>query len=290
MSQEPRFASCSATTFHSTFEQDVAACREAGVAGLGIWEYKLFGARDAERAELLAEAGLTTTCCFPATPGVLPGAGLFSHPRDPETRLRMLRESIVRLAVYRPAAVICLAGPPDPNDPAESRRLVVHSLREAAKVAGDAGVRLALEVISPGTAGSLAPTIPAALELIAAAGADGMGVLVDAWHSAAAPGTGEDIARYVDRVVGIQVCDRAAEPRSWYDRAFPGTGVLPLAELVGAAHRAGYAGWYELELFSDDGTFGHDYPDSLWRQPPADVLRRGLESFRGVYRTALAQS
>jgi sugar phosphate isomerase/epimerase len=287
---EPLFASSAATMFHSTFEQDVASYREAGVRGLGVWEYKLYDTRDQERADLLADNGMTATFCFPSTPGVLAGAGLFSYPRDPATRLRILCESIRRLAVYRPAAVICLAGAPDPGDPAESRRLVVDSFREAAVVAADAGVRLAIEVISPGTAGSLAPTIPAALELAAEAGADDMGVLVDAWHSAGVPGTTADIATYVDRVAGIQVCDRAASSRGWYDRAFPGTGTLPLTELVRAAHQAGYAGWYEMEIFSDDGTFGHDYPDSLWQQPPADVLRRGLDGFRGVYRQALAGS
>ena len=82
-SQEPLFASSCATTFHSTFEQDVASYREAGVHGLGVWEYKLFDTRDSERAELLAEAGLRATFCFPSTPGVLAGAGLFAYPRDP---------------------------------------------------------------------------------------------------------------------------------------------------------------------------------------------------------------
>ena len=164
-----------------------------------------------------------------------------------------MSESIRRLAVYRPAAVICLAGAPDPARPAESRRLVVNSFREAAKVAADVGVRLAIEVISPGAAGSLAPTIPAALELAADAGAGDMGVLVDAWHSAAAPGTAADIATYVDRVAGIQVCDRTADSRGWYDRAYPGMGTLPLTEMVRAARQAGYGGWYEMEIFSDDG-------------------------------------
>jgi sugar phosphate isomerase/epimerase len=285
---EPLFASSCATTFHSTFEQDVASYREAGVHGLGVWEYKLFDTRDAERAALLAEAGLEATFCFPSTPGVLAGAGLFAYPRDPATRLRILCESIRRLAVYRPAAVICLAGAPDPADPAQSRALVVNGFREAARVAADVGVRLAIEVISPGTAGSLAPSIPAALELAAEAGADNMGVLVDAWHSAEAPGTAADIAKYVDRVAGIQVCDRTPDSRGWYDRAFPGTGTLPLTEMIRAAYQAGYGGWYEMEIFSDDGTFGHDYPDSLWRQPPVEVLVRGRDSFRDVYRSALA--
>ncbi len=45
--------------------------------------------------------------------------------------------------------------------------------------------------------------------------------------------------------------------------------------LMGALDAAGWDGLYDLEIFSDDGTFGSAYPDSLWALPAADLARQG---------------
>jgi hypothetical protein len=42
----------------------------------------------------------------------------------------------------------------------------------------------------------------------------------------------------------------------------------------------GYEGWLDLEILSDDGTFGAAYPDSLWLEDPGELIRRGLERTR----------
>ena len=44
----------------------------------------------------------------------------------------------------------------------------------------------------------------------------------------------------------------------------------------------GWAGCYDLEVFSDDGTFGHAFEDSLWKLPPRELARRGRASIHGV--------
>ena len=37
-----------------------------------------------------------------------------------------------------------------------------------------------------------------------------------------------------------------------------------------------------------DGKFGADYPDSLWKQSPVEVLRRSRETFLEAYAKAIA--
>jgi sugar phosphate isomerase/epimerase len=281
----PKFAVSACTTYHTTFEQDLENYRAVGIDGIGLWEYKLVDGRDDERAERLREAGLTATFCFPGTPGIVAG-GLFPEPADPAERLRLLCGSIRRFATYRPEAVVCLAGAAVGDDIPVLRRHVVAALREAAHVAGEAGVRLALEIIRPGAAPSLVSTIPQGLDLIADMQVDNVGLLVDAWHCAELPDIQEHIARHIGEILGFQVCDRAADSRGWYDRAMPGEGVLPLVDLLRAAIGAGYQGWYELEIFSDDGTLGNDYPHSLWKRLPTAVLRGGLQSFQRVWASA----
>lgn len=286
MTNRARFAVSAATTYHSPFVDDLRTYPAAGIRGIGLWEYKLEGDRDHERAEQLAEAGLTATFCFPLTPGIFTGNSHFAHPKDPDARLTILCESVRRFAVYRPVAVCLLAGAPQSDGEAESRKRVVGAFRRVSEVAADAGVPLALEVISPGAAGSLVRTIPQAVELIDDVGADNIGVLLDTWHIADEPL--EHITAYVDRIVGIQVCDRTPNSLGRFDRALPGEGILPVEQVIRTATRAGYRGWYELEIFSDDGTFGEPVPDPMWRQPPARVLDAGRRAFEAVYARAVS--
>jgi sugar phosphate isomerase/epimerase len=41
---------------------------------------------------------------------------------------------------------------------------------------------------------------------------------------------------------------------------------------LSALDEAGWDGLYDIEIFSDDGTFGSDYPDSLWAADPERLL------------------
>jgi sugar phosphate isomerase/epimerase len=284
---DDRFALSAGTTYHAPFIEDLAAYPAAGVKGVGLWEYKLEGDRDAERAAQLVDAGLATTFCFPLNPGIFTGNGHFAHPKNSDARLTILLESIKRFATYRPAAVCILAGAPQNGDEAGSRARVVEAFKLASRVAADSGVQLALEVISPGAAGSMVQTIPQAVDLITDVGADNIGVLLDVWHIADEPL--ENITKYIDQITGIQVCDRTATSLGRFDRALPGDGVLPVVDIIRTAEQAGYRGWYELEIFSDDGTFGEPVPNSMWQQPAVDVARAGKAAFDRVYADAVVR-
>ena len=37
--------------------------------------------------------------------------------------------------------------------------------------------------------------------------------------------------------------------------------------------------WLIVEVFSDDGTFGNAFEDSLWRLPPRELAERGRARF-----------
>ena len=288
MSAEPKFAVSDGTTYHSPFIDELAAYPAAGIRGLGLWEHKLEGDRDQERAAAMADAGLHATFCFPLTPGIFTGNGHFAHPKDPDARMQILRESVERFAIYQPEAVCILAGAPQGGDVVESRRRVVAAFHELAAIARGEGVRLAVEVISPGSAGSLCQTIPEAVDLIADSGGEGtIGVLLDNWHIADEPL--ENIATYIDAIYGIQVCDRAPDSIGRFDRAFPGRGELDVEGVIRTAHDAGYEGWYELEIFSDDGTFGERVHDSMWQWPIDRLLAEGRNAFETVYARATAE-
>jgi sugar phosphate isomerase/epimerase len=210
---------------------------------------------------------------------------LFSQPRDRVERLRRLCDGIRRLARFDPLRVICYAGPPGDNA-RQMRAWVVEMMREASAAAGESGVRLAIEVLRPSRNGSLVSTVAQALELINDAGAQNIDVLIDTWHFWDAPGALDDIARHAERIVGVQLADRRSGARGMMDRTLPGWGDVDMGAIVRALRATSFDGWYEIEIFSDDGTFGSDYPDSLWKMEPARLVSEARRSFDELWAAA----
>ena len=54
--------------------------------------------------------------------------------------------------------------------------------------------------------------------------------------------------------------------------------VLDLVTVVRALEAGGYDGSFDVEIFSDNGTFGDAFPDSLWDVETGELARRAVES------------
>jgi sugar phosphate isomerase/epimerase len=81
----------------------------------------------------------------------------------------------------------------------------------------------------------------------------------------------------------VHVNDWREPTRGWADRALPGDGVAGVPAILAAIDRAGWDGFYDIEIFSDNGTFGSAYPDSLWDVGSAEVVRRGREQLQACW-------
>lgn len=265
-----RLSICEFTTLSATFEEDLAAYGAAGVRGIGVCEFKL-GERSAEP---LRESRLRATHCIPSVPSILP-LPLMEGPDEPEQRIEALCESVRRLAELDPVCVVFLTGP------GKADRIVREGIRAVADAGEAAGVAVALEPVHPSQtdAFSSVHTIPHALELI---GSARVGIMLDLWHISDPAA----IAPYADRIAGVHVSDRREPTRSHFDRVLPGDGVLDLAAAFRALEAAGYDGWYDVEIFSDNGVFGDAFPDSLWDVDAEQLARRARESFERVWQQA----
>jgi sugar phosphate isomerase/epimerase len=84
------------------------------------------------------------------------------------------------------------------------------------------------------------------------------------------------------------VNDWRVPTRGWADRVLPGDGVAGVPAILAALDTAGWAGPYDLEVFSDNGVFGDAYPDSLWDLPCAELARRGREAFLSCWQARAA--
>lgn len=269
----------------ASFEEDLRACSAGGVQGIGICEAKFpDGVTDEVLLERFHASGLKATVCLPAVLSILP-LPKFPGPGAPEARVEAMIRGIRRLARFEPACCFCLTGPRGGLDPGSAWDIVVAGLKQVARVAADVGVRLAVEPIHSSIQAdwTIVSTIPDTLALIDEVNEPNLGIGFDTWHLGDTPDVIQHIVDNANRITGVHISDRRDPTRGWADRVFPGDGTLDLRAMLGAFERGGYQGWYDLELLSDNGTFDADYPDSLWKLSPEEVVRRGRDSFMRVW-------
>ncbi len=274
-----RFAICEFSTLKASFEEDLAAYRAAGADGISICELKLVEGREAEQLDAFRASGLEASAAVPAVPSILP-LPKFPGPERPEERLEAMVAGMRRLAPFGPSAFVCPTGPAGELDEADARGIAIEGLRVLADESARLGIPVGLEPMSTYEQEdwTLVTTLGDAAALVDESRAD-VGLVFDTWHLWDSPALEEEIARYGDRFVAVQVNDWRSPTRSWCDRALPGDGVIDLAPVLDAVERTGWAGCYDLEVFSDDGTFGDEFEDSLWRLPPRGLAERGWARF-----------
>jgi sugar phosphate isomerase/epimerase len=274
-----RFSISQITTLTQAFDDDLRTYAEAGLHGIGVWEIKLPEGDDAETVERVRASGLEVTNCVAAVPSVLP-LPLMGGPEDPRERVDAFCRSLHRLARFEPDAVAVLTGSARGLDPGRARTQVVEGLRTIADEAERAGVRVGLEPMNRvgGEPWTIINSIPEALELLEEAERPQLGLVFDVWHLWDTPTLFEEIDAHVGRFVAVHVSDWREPTRGWADRVLPGDGIADVPRILGALERAGWSGPYDLEIFSDNGTFGDAYDDSLWDVPGPELARRGREA------------
>ncbi|GHH92842.1 TIM barrel protein [Streptomyces capillispiralis] len=139
----------------------------------------------------------------------------------------------------------------DGVDPAEQDALALENLALAARAADRIGAVLLVEALNR-TESPRYPLVsaPAAVDVVdqvnAATGLDNARFLMDLYHLAM---NGEDLPRVIERFAArtghVQIADRPG-------RGAPGTGSLPLEDLLDRLREAGYAGWVGLEYKPGD--------------------------------------
>jgi sugar phosphate isomerase/epimerase len=258
-----RFSISQITTVGQSFADDLDSYCEAGAQGIGIWEMKLA----ADSIERFRASGLEGAAAIPEVPSILP-LPLMEGPAEPAERIDAITAGIQRLAPFEPACVLFLTGP------GEDRETVVEGICAVADAGREAGVRVALEPIQRDFADfwTIASSLDEAAELLEEANRPDVGLVYDAWHLWREPL--EQIDRHRDRIAAVHLSDWREPTRNTNDRVLPGDGVIDFGPLLGALR---WEGLYDLEIFSDP-----ELPDSLWKEDPAHLARRGVEALSSV--------
>lgn len=267
---------------YTTFERDVEICREVGAAGVSIDERKLVG-DDAADVRLFQSQGLRAAICATNILYLLPMEQRTPTrpdpgPMDPERRIEALCQGIRRLSAFSPDVVLSCTGPAAALGEARARAIVVDGLRQAARTAAEVGTRLGIEPMRQQARQNqtIICSIEDALDLIEEIGDERVGIVFDTWHMWDSPHVLDSARRFASHILGVQVADYRDPPRSARDRAIPGEGCANLPRLFEALQEGGYAGWYDIEIFSDE----------LWKLEPEEFARRSVDGLRRVWPAA----
>lgn len=278
---EPRYAVSELSLPANTFREDVEQIGASTATGIGLWEGKLTDVSDADARAMLADNGLTPTLCMPAVWSIFPNSR-FADPVDTSARVDLICESVRHLAVFEPIAVMITPGTATGDDHATSRRLMVDALKRIADVGAESGTRISLEPIRASNNGFVS-SLADGTAYVDEVGSDNLGLALDIWHLWDEPGLLDVIAARTDLIDGVQVDDWRDPTRVQSDRVLPGDGISDVSGIMAALIRAGFRGWYELELMSD-----LSLPDSLWALPTTEFLKRADTSFEKVWREAVS--
>lgn len=289
MTTTPKYSLCELAFPDTSIEEDIEIAVQSGATGLSIDEGKMGDRSPAEVARALRAAGLQAAACVPTIMGFLPGE-MIRGPESIDERVALMCESVRRLAELQPTSILCLTGPAGALPAAEARKRAAAALHELASVADAEGVPLSFETFRFAEPQNLSVVfgLDDAVAFLAEAGRSDVPLCYDIWHLwGSSDRLLEQTREIAPRVNVVQLNDYREPTRSWQDRVLPGEGVADLPGIFAALRAGGFDSWFDLEVFSDDGRWGNDYPDSVWKLPWLEQARRGHEGLKRAWQASL---
>jgi len=287
MAEQPLIAISQLAFPDTSFDQDVEIATQVGIAGISPDENKVDdGGQDAQ-VEKMRAAGLASAVGTPATLTILPvlEPGMPPGSPDVDERIESIATAIRRLAPFDPVSVLFITGPTGDLTEREARARVVSGIRTLAEEARKRGLRIGIEPMREANRPrwTLVCSLAETLDLLEEVGDDDVGIIFDTWHMWDSDDVHNMIGVAIDRIHGVQIADYRDPTRSSLDRVAAGQGIAGIDRLVDEFRSAGYDGWYDLEIFSDDGRFVNEFPDSLWKLDPLEYARVQVEGFMSCW-------
>ncbi|WP_326542498.1 sugar phosphate isomerase/epimerase family protein [Pseudorhodoferax sp.] len=260
--------------------QIIDECARRGIRAISPWRDQVAAAGlDATRKQLKEHGMQLSGYCrggfYPAADKAGLAAALDDNRRAIDEAKTLDAACLVLVVGALPGA---LTGKPAYTDIARARGEVRDGIAASLEYAREVGMPLAIEPLHPMQAAERAciNTLEHALDLCDALdpGQTGMlGVAMDVYHCWWDPKLQHQIARAGDakhtRLLAYHVCDWLTPTRDLLnDRGMMGDGVVELKKIRGWVEQAGFAGFAEVEIFSEL---------DWWQRPGAEVLDTCIE-------------
>lgn len=178
-----------------------------------------------------------------------------------------------RLALCKELGVGTLVVAADVGGPLGQQDLerVQMSLGEAARLAGQHGVRIALEFQARS---AFINNLQTAAAVVAETGSPHLGICLDAFHFSVGSSKTEDLGYLLpENLFHVQLCDLSGVAREFAtdaDRILPGDGDLNLAGIVARLTEIDYAGCVSIELMNPQ----------IWRISPLQFGEIAMTALR----------
>jgi len=246
--------------------QAIAGCARHGIRGIAPWRDQLHEMGLEAAAHAIRGHGLTVTGLCRG--GMFPAADASGRRAAIDDNLRALDEAY---ALRAQCLVLVVGGlPRGSKDIAGARDQVRDGIASILPQAHKASVPLAIEPLHPMYAADRAcvNTLGQALDLCDALdprNEGGLGVVVDVYHVWWDPQLERQIERAgKSRLLAFHICDWLVQTRDLLnDRGMMGDGVIDLPRIRTWMQHAGYAGFHEVEIFSEL---------DWWQRDPDEVL------------------
>lgn len=254
-------------------QQVVDACAARGIEGITYWRREI-GKNAHKIGAATRAAGMTVTglCRTPFLTGPLAPPTEQIIMDDFRSAIEMAHDLGTEVLTIVTGGII-----PDSHSMTDSLDRVADLVAQAAPIAQQAGVTLALEPLNPVYGGdrSCLVSVRDALDLIDTIGAPNIKIAVDVYHVWWDISLADELAtRGTGQVAGYHLCDWMAQTTDvLLDRGMMGDGVADLRKIRTAVEGTGYSGFCEVEIFS---------AENWWKRSPEEVLDMIIERFRTV--------
>lgn len=238
----------------------IEACARRGIPAIDPWRDQVAAAGLQAIAKQIKDAGIQLSgYCrggfFTASDAAGMRAALNDNRRAVDEAKTLDASCLVMVAGSLPGA---LAGTPASLDIALARAQVFDGIAATLDYARQVGLPLAIEPLHPMQAADRAciNTLEQALDICDALDPErtgALGVALDVYHVWWDPKLEAQIARAgKERLLAYHICDWLNPTRDLLnDRGMMGDGIIELRKIRGWVEAAGYAGFAEVEIFSD---------------------------------------
>jgi len=246
-----------ATTMPYSLEEDISSAGKAGFEGVEIWSAKLEKYLKSHTPEDLKEelqrSGVKAAC--------LCAYGLNAFSKDKELE-RIRKAAEVAEAIDCPLILVCPDSPPEGTSEGEAFKQAGQAARALGEICGEYGVKVAIEPLG------LHPFVPGpreGLRIVEESGRDNVGIMMDTFHYFKSGVSIEEIAAIpMEKLLIVHINDCEDLPREELrdsNRLYPGLGIIPLKEMLGAIKKNGYQGYLSVEVFREE----------YWRDDPLTI-------------------
>jgi sugar phosphate isomerase/epimerase len=231
-------------------EQCVQAYHRAGIRGISIWRHLLEKTALDHASSVLKDHDMEVVS--------LVRGGFFASV-DKKIRKEAIYENMraVEEAAQIGAPLLVLVCGADPEQSLDhSREQIREGIVELLPVAEEAGVKMAIEPLHPMYAAdrSAIITLEQANDLMESIASDHVGAAVDLFHLWWDPHLEREIRRCgsMDKLFAFHICDwKHGMNDMLNDRGIMGEGCIDVKKIRGWVESAGFSGYHEVEIFSD---------------------------------------